>query len=213
MSGHGSLDHAKRAIEDGAIDFYRKKPISLKLLLSGIKNGLAKWSDRQKQLDEDRTRDRRMRRRANNSGPRPALPAFDIKEYGLTIDFNRPFRDMLYDFERAYFRTVLKHLNHSMADLARHAGMERTHLYRKIRMLGLDVEAMREEARQAPYNTPAVAKPNSSALSNFEETNLRATACSGNAVVRLDMTNSIEFLPVQHLTTYGRQSNRQTSSS
>ena len=72
MSGHGSLDHAKRAIEDGAIDFI-EKPISLKLLLSGIKNGLAKWSDRQKQLDEDRTRDRRMRRRANNSGPRPAL--------------------------------------------------------------------------------------------------------------------------------------------
>ena len=61
MSGHGSLDHAKRAIEDGAIDFI-EKPISLKLLLSGIKNGLAKWSDRQKQLDEDRTRDRRMRR-------------------------------------------------------------------------------------------------------------------------------------------------------
>ena len=78
MSGHGSLDHAKRAIEDGAIDFI-EKPISLKLLLSGIKNGLAKWSDRQKQLDEDRTRDRRMRRRANNSGPRPALPAFDIR--------------------------------------------------------------------------------------------------------------------------------------
>ena len=106
MSGHGSLDHAKRAIEDGAIDFI-EKPISLKLLLSGIKKGLAKWSDRQKQLDEDRTRDRRMRRRANNSGPRPALPAFDIKEYGLTIDFNRPFRDMLYDFERAYFLSLI----------------------------------------------------------------------------------------------------------
>ena len=135
-----------------------------------------------------------MRRRANNSGPRPALPAFDIKEYGLTIDFNRPFRDMLYDFERAYFRTVLKHLNHSMADLARHAGMERTHLYRKIRMLGLDDEAMREEARQAPYNTPAVAKPNSSALSNFEETKPKERPLAPeNAVVRLDMTNSIEL--------------------
>mgnify|MGYP000258409858 CR=1 FL=1 len=92
--------------------------------------------------------------------------------------------------------------------------MERTHLYRKIRMLGLDVEAMREEARQAPYNTPAVAKPNSSALSNFEETKPKERPLAPeNAVVRLDMTNSIEFLPVQHLTTYGRQSNRQTSSS
>lgn len=44
------------------------------------------------------------------------------------------------------------------------------------------------------YNTPAVAKPNSSALSNFEETKPKERPLAPeNAVVRLDMTNSIEF--------------------
>lgn len=148
MSGHGSLEHAKRALDDGAVDFI-EKPISLKRLLTAIKDGIAKWEEHLRKLEEERLRDgRRSRRKGGGEEPRGIMPVFEIKEYGLILDFNRPFRDVLFEFERAYFRSVLTHLNHSMADLARHAGMERTHLYRKIRSLGIDVEAMRAEARR-----------------------------------------------------------------
>lgn len=176
MSGHGSIEHAKRAMEDGAVDFI-EKPISLKRLLSGIKSGLAKWADQRRQLEEARGKERRGRRRGGNE-PRGALPAFDIKEYGLTLDFNRPFRDALFEFERAYFRTVLMHLNQSMAELARHAGMERTHLYRKIRTLGIDVEAMREEARRGQLVPPAApARP----------------LPDGSSVTRIDVSNTLAY--------------------
>ena len=92
------------------------------------------------------------------------LPAYEMPDYGLVLDFNRPFRDQLMDFERAYFKTVLNHLNHSMAELARHAGMERTHLYRKVRSLGINVEEMREEARR----TGSYAKPTRPVLAEIE---------------------------------------------
>ncbi|MDO5530396.1 response regulator [Sutterella sp.] len=155
MSGHGSIEHAKRALEDGAVDFI-EKPISLKRLLSAIPDGISRWETaRREQAASEELDGRRTRRTKRTASQRQRLPSFEIPEYGLTLDFNRPFRDVLFEFERAYFRTVLMHLDQSMADLSRHAGMERTHLYRKVRALGLDVEALREEARRNPQSVPA----------------------------------------------------------
>ena len=151
---------------------------------------MAKWEDLLKQANEDRAKGKPRRPRRPQDEPRGLLPSFEIREYGLTLDFNRPFRDVLFDFERAYFNTVLNHLNHSMADLARHAGMERTHLYRKIRTLGLDVESMRENARKVP-STP---RPSASTLSG--NSNMSSSAPSGassKSAVRIDYRDSIEF--------------------
>ena len=131
MSGHGSIDHAQRALDDGAVDFI-EKPISLKRLLSAIQLGLVKWHEQQRQAAEEPPPEKRTRGRRRNMQQVQRLPAYEMPDYGLVLDFNRPFRDQLMDFERAYFKTVLNHLNHSMAELARHAGMERTHLYRKF---------------------------------------------------------------------------------
>lgn len=144
MSGHGSLEQASQALEDGAVEFI-EKPISLKLLLDSIQRSLAKWAMRLRARAEEE-QNRRTRRRRGDL-PLQHMPVFEIKEYGLTLDYNRPYREVLFEFERSYFRSVLMHTHQSMADLARHAGMERTHLYRKIRALGLNMDELRKEAR------------------------------------------------------------------
>lgn len=170
MSGHGSIDHAQRALDDGAVDFI-EKPISLKRLLSAIQLGLVKWHEQQRQTAEEPPPEKRTRGRRRNMQQVQRLPAYEMPDYGLVLDFNRPFRDQLMDFERAYFKTVLNHLNHSMAELARHTGMERTHLYRKVRSLGINVEEMREEARRTAPTPPAggsYAKPTRPVLAEIE---------------------------------------------
>lgn len=145
MSGHGSLEQAGQALEDGAVEFI-EKPISLRLLLDSIQRSLAKWATRLRARAEEQQQNKRTRRRRTDL-PRQRMPVFEIKEYGLTLDYNRPYREVLFEFERSYFRSVLMHIHQSMADLARHAGMERTHLYRKIRALGLNMDELRKEAR------------------------------------------------------------------
>ena len=84
------------------------------------------------------------------------LPTFDIPEYNLTLDFNKPFREVLLTIERAYFLTVLRFVNHSVVGLSRHAGLERTHLYRKVRSLGIDMESYREASRLGLDKDPLV---------------------------------------------------------
>lgn len=61
------------------------------------------------------------------------------------IDFNLPLREAREQFERAYLLRQLQKANGSVGELAKVVGMERTHLYRKLRDLGVDVKAAREE--------------------------------------------------------------------
>ena len=77
------------------------------------------------------------------------MPVFTIPEYNLTLDFNQPYREQLLAFERAYFLTTLAHVRHSFADLSRHTCLERTHLYRKVKQLGIDVDEARAAAARA----------------------------------------------------------------
>ncbi len=62
------------------------------------------------------------------------------------IDFNLPLREAREQFERAYLLRQLHDAGGSVGKLAKIVGMERTHLYRKLRDLGVDVRnAGREE--------------------------------------------------------------------
>ena len=56
------------------------------------------------------------------------------------IDFDLPLREAREQFERAYLLHQLQRAGGSVGKLARAAGMERTHLYRKLRDLGVDVK-------------------------------------------------------------------------
>lgn len=53
------------------------------------------------------------------------------------IDFGLPLREARDQFERAYFEHHLRAANGNVTAVARHAGIERTHLYRKLRALGI----------------------------------------------------------------------------
>ncbi len=60
----------------------------------------------------------------------PAAPA--------PVSFDLPLREAREEFERAYLEHQLQETGGSIGKLAKQVGMERTHLYRKLRALGID---------------------------------------------------------------------------
>lgn len=60
----------------------------------------------------------------------------DVRE-AMRSFFNQPLRDAREQFERAYLEHHLNQSDGNMVDLSRLSGMERTHLYRKLKQLGL----------------------------------------------------------------------------
>jgi DNA-binding NtrC family response regulator len=58
---------------------------------------------------------------------------------------DRPYREAREAFERVYFENLLVRENGSMSRVAERSGLERTHLYRKLKALGLPV-GRREES-------------------------------------------------------------------
>jgi DNA-binding NtrC family response regulator len=66
------------------------------------------------------------------------LPRVDAG-VGFEIDYAKPLREARDDFERAYLGNLLKQAEGSVGKLAQLCGMERTHLYRKLRDLGVEI--------------------------------------------------------------------------
>lgn len=57
------------------------------------------------------------------------------------IDFDKPLREAREDFERIYLQHRLREAGGSVGKLAGLCGLERTHLYRKLKDLGIEVRA------------------------------------------------------------------------
>ena len=55
-----------------------------------------------------------------------------------------PLREARADFERQYLLRCLAATGGNIVELARHVGMERTHLYRKLRSLDIDLDKVRD---------------------------------------------------------------------
>lgn len=60
------------------------------------------------------------------------------EDWSPALALDLPLREAREQFERAYLQQQLLRAGGSVAQLARLAGMERTHLYRKLRSLGID---------------------------------------------------------------------------
>ena len=71
--------------------------------------------------------------------PAAVQPAGDAGD-AFSIDFSLPLREARDHFERVYLLRQLAEAGGSVGKLARMAGMERTHLYRKLRDLGVDIK-------------------------------------------------------------------------
>ncbi|HET8941970.1 MAG TPA: sigma-54 dependent transcriptional regulator [Rudaea sp.] len=66
-------------------------------------------------------------------------------QQATNINFDLPLRDAREQFERTYLQRQLQRNGGSVSQLAKAVGMERTHLYRKLRDLGVDVKAIARE--------------------------------------------------------------------
>ena len=64
-----------------------------------------------------------------NHGPQPEQ----------SFDLDRPLREARDAFEKSYFEFHLARENGSMTRVAEKTGLERTHLYRKLKQLGVDL--------------------------------------------------------------------------
>ncbi len=69
-----------------------------------------------------------------------ALGAQPQATMGSAIAYELPLRQAREQFERDYFEHILREYDGSVVKAAKHAGVERTHLYRKLRALGIDAK-------------------------------------------------------------------------
>jgi len=66
---------------------------------------------------------------------------FQAAESTWTANFDQPLREARDEFERGYFEYHLKANNYNMTKLAEITGLERTHLYRKLKQLGINLKS------------------------------------------------------------------------
>jgi len=137
MSGHATIETAVEATKIGAMAFL-EKPVTLQKLLKAVEQGLA----RGKPSDDERGK----RSSWSTAAPEGLKTSQDFavpadQDQGLPADFDmdRPLRDARDAFERAYFEFHLAREAGSMTRVAEKTGLERTHLYRKLKQLGVDV--------------------------------------------------------------------------
>jgi DNA-binding NtrC family response regulator len=75
-----------------------------------------------------------------------ATPLDEVEEKNAWRDFGRPLRSAREGFERDYLEFHLHQTGGNISELARRAELERTHLYRKLKGLGINPKA--EKYRQ-----------------------------------------------------------------
>jgi DNA-binding NtrC family response regulator len=160
MSGHATLETAAEATRLGALDFL-EKPIALARLLGAVRTGL----DHGQRLRGPRPvavaapgADETPAARARPAGAEPVPREGPVAgAQSLAINLDQPLREARDQFERAYFEYQLSKESYSMTRVADRAGLERTHLYRKLKQLGVELGrgARRAERYDAPVNPAA----------------------------------------------------------
>ena len=67
------------------------------------------------------------------------------------FDFNLPLRELREELERRYFEYHIRRENQNMSRVAQKVGLERTHLYRKLKQLGISVTRRSAAARHGEH--------------------------------------------------------------
>ena len=139
MSGHATIDTAVEATKIGAMAFL-EKPITLQKLLKAVEQGLARTVARQLASPlkthapvVDFAPEVMMAGNASAATAEKGLQP--IQSFML----EKPLRDARDEFEKAYFEFHLAKEGGSMTRVAEKTGLERTHLYRKLKQLGVDL--------------------------------------------------------------------------
>jgi DNA-binding NtrC family response regulator len=145
MSGHATIETAVEATKIGAHSFL-EKPITMQKLLKAVEASLSRVPA-----------NGALARKIGIAGvaPPPAqeltveaamtggqnLPP--VQEMGpqarQVFELDKPLRDARDEFEKCYFEFHLAKEGGSMTRVAEKTGLERTHLYRKLKQLGVDL--------------------------------------------------------------------------
>jgi len=133
MSGHATIDTAIDATRIGAVAFL-EKPITLQRLLQTVAAALEQGSA----PPPAPTRPAIASPATAPTTPAAAAGAASTPNALGHINLDQPLREAREAFERAYFAYHLKHERYNMARVAEKSGLERTHLYRKLKQLGIN---------------------------------------------------------------------------
>lgn len=149
MSGHATIETAVEATKIGAHSFL-EKPITMQKLLKAVEAGLAR--------NGGAVAAAVAMRKPGMAGVVSALPSQELTvEAAMTggqqipapvemgpqarqmFELDKPLRDARDEFEKCYFEFHLAKEGGSMTRVAEKTGLERTHLYRKLKQLGVDL--------------------------------------------------------------------------
>lgn len=151
MSGHATIDTAVEATKIGALNFL-EKPIALQKLLKAVEQGLARGSAVAPIAGASVVKAAAPANSASVAAAvalpmlaADAVAASPVATQAASISFDIPLRDARDAFERAYFEYHLARENGSMTRVAEKTGLERTHLYRKLKQLGVDLSKNKGE--------------------------------------------------------------------
>lgn len=143
MSGHATVDTAVEATRIGAVDFL-EKPITLQKLLKTVAAGLARpiapaaMANAARVAAQMRAEAPAQASSPGGAAPQSAGQSEDNPSLLGSITLDQPLREARDAFERIYFEYHLGRENHSMTRVSEKTGLERTHLYRKLKQLGID---------------------------------------------------------------------------
>jgi len=155
MSGHATIETAVEATRIGAIDFL-EKPIALTKLLQTIESALTRRTkppappaepvsayslqrEPETEYDPAPQPPQSVSSITSAEAARPPLSSREMAQQTLAaIDVDAPLREARDNFERAYLVYHLEKESGSMTRVAESTGLERTHLYRKLKQLGID---------------------------------------------------------------------------
>jgi len=130
MSGHGTIETALEATRIGAVDFL-EKPIALKKLLATVAQVLQRSV---------------ITPQAQPAKEKELAMAEGLVQVELPLDL--PFREAREHFDALYLNYHIKNAGGNISDIADKIGIERTHLYRKLKQLGIKPPKKPGEERQ-----------------------------------------------------------------
>lgn len=123
MSGHGTIETAVEATRIGAVDFL-EKPVSLQKLLGTVAKAIKEGAPKPQTFE------------AEAEGQRITLDiGGQSQQFSLPLDL--PLREAREHFDAFYFNYHLQKEGGNVTRVAEKVGLERTHLYRKLKQLGI----------------------------------------------------------------------------
>ena len=142
MSGHATIETAVEATRIGAHAFL-EKPITLQKLLKSVEHALARSTP-----PPPVATDAELTVEAAMTGGQTLPQALDLSpQPQRSFELDQPLREARDAFEKAYFEFHLAKEGGSMTRVAEKTGLERTHLYRKLKQLGVDLARGRKSSQ------------------------------------------------------------------